>query len=207
MDTESYQMASLVASVWKSTVGTGSVSIWWFSELYSTLWPYKSLLMDTEKDSWKDTNLLWIICFKYTKNGWCWYSTKIDESAGLMVLSCSDGRQRSTNPMALPLEKGFVTEEDHSAVEKWWCNAGMLMDLLQFAFLSWEVGEYHAGPCSAFRRDLLLTSPHSWGLPAWPSGEHTLSQADHLIWERVSSVLYRDSLVVNAISLTEALTA
>lgn len=26
--------------------------------------------------------------------------------------------KRSTNPMALPLEKGFVTEEDHSAVEK-----------------------------------------------------------------------------------------
>ena len=57
-------------------VGTGSVSIWRFSELYSTLWPCKSLLMDTEKDSWKDTKLLWIIRFKYTKNGWCWYSTK-----------------------------------------------------------------------------------------------------------------------------------
>lgn len=44
---------------------------------------------------------------------------RIDESAGLMVLNCLDGRQRrSTKPMAFPLETGFVTEEDHSAVEE-----------------------------------------------------------------------------------------
>ena len=44
---------------------------------------------------------------------------RIDESAGLMVLSCPDGRQsRSTKPLGFPLEKGFLTEEDHSAMEE-----------------------------------------------------------------------------------------
>lgn len=163
-------------------VGTGSVSIWWFSKLYSTLWPCKSLLVDTEKDSWKVAKLLRIIRFKYTKNGWCWYSTKDRWVCWANGSELSRWKTKKVNKAnGFPTGNGICDwgrpsccgENDNLMLVCSWIFYSLFLILGRGEVSCWTLLCIPQGT-------LLLMGPHAWGLPAWPSAGNTLSQADHL---------------------------